>query len=105
MLQAARVPANIVAKPSDTYEDTQLKHRNYFVRLEHPEMGRQAFEPQACYILSRTPRELTMPPPCLGEHNAYIFKELLGMTEDEISDHIADGSITTELPGEFQFNM
>jgi benzylsuccinate CoA-transferase BbsF subunit len=99
MLQAAGVVANRLAKPSDVFEDPQLEHRNYFVRLEHPEMGRPAFESLACYILSKTPRELTMPSPCLGEHNAYVFKELLGMTDDEIADHIVDGSITTELPG------
>ena len=105
ILQSAGVAVNIVAKSSDVYEDPQLKHRNYFVRLEHPVMGRPAFEPQACYILSKTPREVAMPSPCLGEHNAYVFKELLGMTDDEIADHIVDGSITTELPGEFQFSM
>lgn len=96
MLQAVGVAANIVAKPSDMFEDPQLKHRNYFVRLEHPVMGRQAFEPMACYILSKTPRELLRPSPCIGEHNLYVFKKLLGMTENEIADHIADGSITTE---------
>lgn len=105
ILQTAGIAANVVAKPSDVYEDIQLKHRNYFVRLEHPAMGKQAFEPQACFILSKTPREVTMPSPCLGEHNGYVFKELLGMTDDEIADHIVDGSITTEVPGEFQIKM
>jgi benzylsuccinate CoA-transferase BbsF subunit len=96
MLQAVGVAANIVAKSSDMFNDTQLKHRNYFVRLEHPVMGRQAFESLACYILSKTPREIVRSSPCIGEHNEYVFKELLGMTDDEIADHIADGSITTE---------
>jgi benzylsuccinate CoA-transferase BbsF subunit len=104
-LQSAGIAASMVTKPSDIHEDPQLKHRNYFVRLNHPVMGRPAFEPQPCYILSKTPRELTMPSPCLGEHNSYVFKELLGMSEDEISDHIADGSITTELPGSLQSLM
>jgi len=105
ILQSAGVAASIVEKSSDIYDDVQLKYRNYFVRLPHPVMGKQAFEPQACYMLSKTPREISMPSPCLGEHNEYVFKHLLGMTDDEISDHIVDGSITTELSGEFKANM
>lgn len=105
ILQNAGIAASIVAKPSDIHEDPQLKHRNYFVRLEHPVMGKPAFEPQACYILSKTPREVTMPSPCIGEHNAYVFRELLGLTEDEVADRIADGSITTELTGGLKFLM
>lgn len=105
ILQAAGVAANIVAKPSDLFEDPQLKHRNFFARLEHPVVGRQAFEHQESFILSKTPREITMPPPCLGEHNVYVFKELLGMTDDEIANHIVDGSITTKLPGGLKFIM
>ena len=104
-MQSAGIAANVVAKPSDIYEDPQLKHRNYFVRLDHPAMGKQAFEPQACFILSKTPREVTKPSPCIGEHNEYVFKELLGLSDDEIAEHIADGSITTQLPGEFQVRM
>jgi len=105
ILQSAGVAANMVAKPSDIYEDPQLKHRNYFVRLEHQVMGEQAFEPQACFILSKTPREVTKPSPCIGEHNEYVFKELLGMSDDEIAEHIIEGSITTTLPYEFQVRM
>jgi crotonobetainyl-CoA:carnitine CoA-transferase CaiB-like acyl-CoA transferase len=49
--------------------------------------------------MSKTPRELNKPSPLIGEHNEYVFKELLGMTDDEIAEHIIDGSITTELAG------
>lgn len=105
LLQAAGIAANIVAKSSDIYADEQLKHRRYFNRLKHPVMGEPAFEPQSCFLLSKTTREVVRPSPCLGEHNEYIFKELLGMTDDEIAEHIIDGSITTHLPGGFKVNM
>jgi hypothetical protein len=26
-----------------------------------------------------------------------VFKELLGMTDDEIAEHVIDGSITTQM--------
>jgi benzylsuccinate CoA-transferase BbsF subunit len=62
-------------------------------------MGKQKYEPQSCFILSKTPREQVRPSPCVGEHNEYVFKELLGMSDDEIAEHIIDGSITTEMQG------
>ena len=102
ILQNAGVAASILARSQDIYNDPQLKHRNYLVWLNHQLMGRQGFENQACYILSKTPREITRPSACLGEHNAYVFKDLLGMTDDEIAEHIIDGSITTELSGEIK---
>ncbi len=105
LLQSAGVAAHVVAKSSDVYEDVQLKHRKYFSKLKHPVMGEPSFEPQACYILAKTPRELRKPSPCLGQHNEYVFKELLGMTDDEIAEHIIDGSITTQLPGGLRVNM
>jgi benzylsuccinate CoA-transferase BbsF subunit len=103
LLQEAGLCAHRVAKSSDLFEDPQLQHRNYFVRLNHQVIGRPAYSQQAHYILSKTPREITMPSPCLGEHNEHVYKELLGMTYDEISEHILDGSITTQLPEGFQF--
>jgi len=85
------------------FEDPQLKHRNYFVRLDHPVIGRPAYIQQVGYLLSKNPRQIIMPSPCLGEHNEYVYKELLGMSDDEIAEHIVDGSITTQLPEGTQF--
>jgi len=104
LMQAAGIPSSIVEKNSDLYKDSQLAHRQFYVKLEHPEMGTPAYPQQADFILSKTPREITMPSPCLGEHNEYVYKELLGMTDDEIADRIIDGSITTALPEDFKFS-
>jgi crotonobetainyl-CoA:carnitine CoA-transferase CaiB-like acyl-CoA transferase len=97
VLQKAGIPANVVEKPSDIYKDPQLAHRQYFTPLQHPFMGQQKFEAQACFILSKTPRLLDRPSPCIGEHNEYVFKEFLKMTDEEIAEHIIDGSVTTEV--------
>jgi benzylsuccinate CoA-transferase BbsF subunit len=105
ILQKAGVPAHRVEKHAEVYRDPQLKHRHYFVPLDHPVMGQQSYEPQSCFILSKTPRQVPLPSPCLGEHNEYVFKNLLGMSDEDISGHIIDGSITTELPGKFKVSM
>jgi benzylsuccinate CoA-transferase BbsF subunit len=97
LLQSAGIPANCVEKPSDIYQDPQIEHRHYFTPLQHPFMGNQKYEAQECFLLSKTPRLLDRPSPCLGEHNEYVFKEFLKMTDDEIADYIITGAITTEF--------
>jgi crotonobetainyl-CoA:carnitine CoA-transferase CaiB-like acyl-CoA transferase len=99
LLQKAGIPANVVEKPSDIYTDPQIEHRKYFTPLEHSFMGKQKYEAQGCFILSKTPRSIDTPSPCLGEHNEYVFKELLKMTDDDIADYLISGAITTEFTG------
>jgi crotonobetainyl-CoA:carnitine CoA-transferase CaiB-like acyl-CoA transferase len=105
ILQNAGVAASIVAKPVDVYSDPQLQHRQYWIPLNHAEMGEQMYDMQSCFILSKNPRQIKSPPPCLGEHNEYVFKELLKMTDEEIAEHIVDGSITTKLDRSFNISM
>lgn len=39
--------------------------------------------------------------PSLGKDNEYVYKEILGLTDDDISDLLVEGVITTDadLPG------
>jgi hypothetical protein len=39
----------------------------------------------------------------LGEHNEYVYKELLGMSDEEIAEHIIDESNITQLPEGFKY--
>jgi benzylsuccinate CoA-transferase BbsF subunit len=99
ILQKAGVGVHIVSRPSDVYKDKQLEARDYWVPLHHEVMGVQKFEPQSCFIMSKTPRQILRPSPMVGQHNEYVFKDLIGMTDDEIAEHIIDGSITTQMEG------
>jgi benzylsuccinate CoA-transferase BbsF subunit len=99
ILQNSGIPSNIVEKSSDIYLDPQLTSRGYFTTLEHSAMGKQKYEYQACYILSKTPRQIITPSPCIGEHNERVFKDMIGMNDDELAENIIDGSITTEIEG------
>lgn len=58
-------------------------------------IGRHAYHAPS-YRLSETPAEVRMPYLCLGQHNKYIFKEILGMSDDEIANLLAEGVITTD---------
>jgi len=103
LLQKNDIPCSIVSKSSDLYQDPQLAHRNYYIEMDHPEMGTVHYPHTVGFILSKTPREIVRPSPCLGEHNEFVYKELLGLSDDEISDRLVDGTITTELPAGQKF--
>ena len=88
-MQAAGVPAGKVHSLQGVVEDRQLRHRGYFRILHHPEIGDyEALAPS--YVLSRTPAELRLPFPCLGEHTEYVCRELLGMPEKEFIELLTD---------------
>jgi benzylsuccinate CoA-transferase BbsF subunit len=95
MMQARGVAAGVVHPSSDLYEDPQLKHRGFFVELNHSGIGPHHYD-GLTFHLSKTPGEIRMPAPCLGEHNAYIYKEILGLSDDEIGELMVEGVITTE---------
>ena len=95
MMQDAGVPAGVVQTNEDLFNDPQLKHREHFRFLEHGVIGQMAFNAPA-YRLSKTPNYIWKAAPCLGEDNEFIYKELLGYTDDDIADLIVEGVITTD---------
>jgi benzylsuccinate CoA-transferase BbsF subunit len=99
-MQTAGVPCGIVQAAEDLFKDPQLKHRNHFRILPHPVIGDHAYNAPA-YCLSKTPNHIHKAAPCLGEDVEYVYKDILGLTDDDISDLFVEGVITTEadVPG------
>ena len=87
-LRSASVPAYVVLRTSDLYDDPQLAHRGFFVTLEHPVMGPTPYDGPAT-IYSRTPQRLRSAAPCLGEHNERVLLELLGVSDADV-DRLRD---------------
>ena len=100
-LQRAGVPASVVMRPSDLHEDEQLRHRGFFVTLEHPEMGPTPYDGPAT-TFSRTPQRLRRPAPLLGEHNAEVLRDALGLTDEEIRRYAAEGALGQAFAGRRQ---
>jgi len=102
LMQEAGVPAGTVGLGvnGDLFADPQLEHRRAFRHLEHPIIGNHVYNAPS-YILSKTPNHMHKAGPCLGEDNEYVYRELLGYTDDDISDFLVEGVITTEddVPG------
>jgi crotonobetainyl-CoA:carnitine CoA-transferase CaiB-like acyl-CoA transferase len=85
LLQQAKVPAALVENAEDLFHDPQLKYRQAFVRLDHPEIGAYQIS-TAAFRSSRYSNRPRFPAPLLGEHNEYVLRELLDMSDDEITD-------------------
>ena len=91
-LQASGIRAGIVNTMRDIYSDPQLKHRKQWVELEHPEIGKMHYQ-RPPFFLTRTPSGPERRDPLLGEHNGYFYQELLGLSEKEYQELIAEGVI------------
>jgi benzylsuccinate CoA-transferase BbsF subunit len=83
ILQKAGVAAAPCADTEDRYFDPHFQKREIIVNVEHPATGVD-FDPKVVCNLSETPGEIRRPAPLLGEHNNYVFGELLGLSQDEI---------------------
>ena len=88
-LQQANVPAGVVENCQDLANDPQLRYRQHFRTVEHPEIG-SYINATPSFRLSKTPCKFR-PSPCLGEHNHYVYKEILGMSDEEFVDLLAEG--------------
>jgi benzylsuccinate CoA-transferase BbsF subunit len=101
IMQEAGVPSAVMLTSGEgVVNDLQLKHRKAFVWLDHKEIG-PVLHNSPSYRLSKTEAHIWKAGPCLGEDNEYVFKEILGYSDDEIADLLMEGVITTEadLPG------
>ncbi len=80
--------AGLAASPSrearDVYADPHFRKRNVFLPIEHPEIGHLEIvdTPWKISGLQKPGRHA----PLLGEHNEYVLKELLGLSDREIKE-------------------
>ena len=81
-LQAAGIPAGVVNDTRDLFEDEQLRHREHFTWLDHPEMGPYATDYTESN-LSATPGRLDRPAPLLGQDTEHALREIVGLSADE----------------------
>ena len=86
------VPAGIVQSPEAMRADPQLSHRGHYWFLEHPTMGLRCYDGPA-FRLSETPAVLSKAAPLLGEDNEYVYRQLIGLDEEEFIELLADGAM------------
>ncbi len=80
LLQEAGVPAAAVVDcGADAYDDPHLQARDYFQQVTHPEVGTFLLS-GPMWKLSEQGEPRHEPAPGLGEHNAYVLRDLLGVS-------------------------
>lgn len=80
--------AGLAAAPSrnawDLFRDPHLRERGAFVEVDHPELGRREFVGAPWRMSDYEP--LVRHAPLFGEHNDYVFRELLGLSELDLAE-------------------
>ncbi len=81
LLQQEGVAAGVVQDASDLANDLQLKARGFFVELDHPELGKTISD-AVPIRLSDSPARYNRAAPVSGQDNDYVYRGLLGMSEE-----------------------
>jgi benzylsuccinate CoA-transferase BbsF subunit len=88
-LQASGVAAVPSFDAEELFANPHLRERQVFTEVEHPVIGKQVvLNPP--WKLSATPARVERASPLLGQHNEYVFGELLGMSKQEITKLMED---------------
>ena len=81
----------IVHTPRDLLENEHLAAREYWTEIEHEEA--HVTYPGPWARLSKTPISIRHRAPRIGEHNFYVYGNLLGFSDDEIMQLSDEGAI------------
>ena len=84
-LQKVGVASGPLLTIPDLFEDPHLKERGFFEKVSHPEAGTHLYEGSPIRLRPSEQKTIRTPCPCLGEHNDYVYKELLGLSQTHIS--------------------
>lgn len=106
LLQGEGVPAGPVADERDTYNDSHLKERRFFVEMTHPETGpgpdygsKTHLYPGLAWKMSKTPGDIRKPPCRLGEDNEYVYKHILTVSDEEYDELVREQHIGGDYLG------
>ena len=101
ILQRAGVPAGAVIDEGEAFSDPQLVSRGFFEQVTHPECGTHLY-PGLGFKMANTPNSIRTPPCRLGEHNDFVYRELLGASDAQVDELSAKGRITMDYSPELR---
>lgn len=93
-LQSLGVPAGAVLDPAEAVGSPQLWARGFWERVHHKFTGTYEWAGPP-FRIPTNGHEPSLPPPGLGEHNEYVYREILGVSADEYAGLLARGEIGT----------
>jgi crotonobetainyl-CoA:carnitine CoA-transferase CaiB-like acyl-CoA transferase len=91
-LQGVGVAAAPSFNGNELYHDPHAQERGMFVTLHHPVIGERVVVAPPWKM--DTAARIERPAPLLGQHNDYIFIELLGMSPEEVAWLKEEGAVS-----------
>ena len=88
----AGVPCARVNTIPEVAADPHIRDREMIVEFDHPEIGKVPLIGNPIK-LSKTPVEIRTSAPALGEHNEEIYRDLLGLSQQELHKFKQEGVI------------
>ena len=67
-------------------DDPHFKAREAILKIAHPQFKNLQMQ-NVFPKFSKTPTTVRWTGPELGEHNDYVYKEILGMSDDDINEN------------------
>ena len=92
LLEEANVPCGPINNFQEVFENEQVKARDIQMNVPHPTAGSMKLVASPIR-LSKTPVEVRMAPPTLGQHTDEILRERLGLNAQDINSLRENGSI------------
>lgn len=92
LLEKANVPCGPINNFQEVFENEQVKARDIQINVPHPTTGTMKLVASPMR-LSKTPVEVRMAPPTLGQHTDEILRERLGLSAQDILLLRENGSI------------
>ena len=86
ILEEGGLPVGPINTIDRVVHDEQVNARDMIVEVEHPIAGKLKFAGNPIK-LSATPGEVTKPAPILGQHTEHVLKELLGWSDEQVSEY------------------
>jgi crotonobetainyl-CoA:carnitine CoA-transferase CaiB-like acyl-CoA transferase len=93
MLQSRKVAAVPVMNIENQFTDPHFIDREIYVNVEHPKVGAEIIYGLS-WKMSKTPGGVRRPAPLLGQHNTYVLREILELSEEEIASLSESGILT-----------
>jgi len=75
---------NAVNDVKDLFKNEQLKFRNFWGNIEHPELSASITYPSQLYQTTETQARARFRAPQIGEHNKQIYEEELGFSKQKV---------------------
>ena len=90
--QLMRFPWAPVSSPREVFDNIQLKARNFFTAVEHPEVGAFFIYPNAPCELNSSSWKIWKRAPLIGEDNAQVYQGELGFSSEDL-DRLSSANV------------